>query len=248
MHSDLLTTIIDLLGVFANGLLGGAVARGRNMDLFGFAAMGLVSGLGGGIIRDVLLQHGTPVALTHPAYIPTALAGAGAAFVIRIEHQTWDRVFVLVDAAAISLWATAGALMTLAVGLGWLPAVLLGTITAVGGGATRELMLQHVPAVFTQGPLYAAVAVFVSAVQVLWTTTFGPHDTAGTLVVIAAGIALRLVAYWRGWKLPRGLEWQPGKIVPRGMHMAGAGEAAAGGAEATADDGEGAADHGDQPG
>jgi uncharacterized membrane protein YeiH len=168
--------------------------------------------------------------------------------VIRIEHQTWDRVFVLVDAAAISLWATAGALMTLAVGLGWLPAVLLGTITAVGGGATRELMLQHVPAVFTQGPLYAAVAVFVSAVQVLWTTTFGPHDTAGTLVVIAAGIALRLVAYWRGWKLPRGLEWQPGKIVPRGMHMAGAGEAAAGGAEATADDGEGAADHGDQPG
>ena len=59
MQTDLLTTTLDLLGVFANGLLGGAVARTQDMDLFGFAAMGLVSGLGGGIIRDVLLEHGT---------------------------------------------------------------------------------------------------------------------------------------------------------------------------------------------
>ena len=66
MQTDLLTTTLDLLGVFANGLLGGAVARTQNMDLFGFAAMGLVSGLGGGIIRDVLLEHGTPAALAAP--------------------------------------------------------------------------------------------------------------------------------------------------------------------------------------
>jgi hypothetical protein len=57
------------------------------MDLFGFGAMGLISGLGGGIIRDILLQHGTPVALTHAAYIPTALAGAGMAFLAhRVAH------------------------------------------------------------------------------------------------------------------------------------------------------------------
>ena len=55
-------------------------------------------------------MHGTPVALTNPAYIPTALAGTAVAFVVQIEHKTWDRAFILVDAAALSLWATAGAL------------------------------------------------------------------------------------------------------------------------------------------
>ncbi|HWG00845.1 MAG TPA: TRIC cation channel family protein [Trebonia sp.] len=121
MHSDLCATVLDLLGVFANGPLGGAVARSQGMDMFGFAAMGLVSGLGGGIIRDVMLQHGPPAALVHPAYIPTALTGAAVAFVMHIEHKAWDRVFMLVDAAAISLWATAGALITLAAGLGCCP-------------------------------------------------------------------------------------------------------------------------------
>jgi len=215
VQSDLLTSVLDLLGVFANGLLGGAVARSQGMDLFGFGAMALISGLGGGIIRDVLLQHGTPAALTHPAYIPTALAGAGIAFLMRIEHRAWDRLFLLVDAAAISLWASAGALKTLADGLGWLPAVLLGTITAIGGGVTREVILQRVPAVFTDGPLYATVAIFVAAVTVVCAKTIGPNDTIGTAIAIVAGFTLRGVAYRRGWRLPQGLEWQPRRLAQR---------------------------------
>jgi uncharacterized membrane protein YeiH len=213
VQTDLLTSILDLLGVFANGLLGGAIARSQGMDLFGFGAMGLISGLGGGVIRDVLLQHGPPAALTHAAYIPTALAGAGIAFVIRIEHQAWDRMFLLVDAAAISLWASAGALKTLSAGLGWGSAVLLGTITAIGGGITREIILTRVPSVFTEGPLYATVALFVSAVTVLCAHVIGPNDSLGTFIAIVAGFALRLVAYRRGWRLPQGLEWEPRRIT-----------------------------------
>jgi uncharacterized membrane protein YeiH len=212
---DLLALIVDLLGVFANGLLGGAVARSYDMDLFGFASMGLVSGLGGGIIRDVLLQHGTPIALVNPAYIPTALAGAAVAFVMNIDTGAWDRTFILVDAAAISLWAASGALITLDDGLSWLTAVLLGTITAVGGGVTRDLMVQRMPAVFTQGPLYATVAIFVAAVQVLGAETLGTQSAVGTSIAIAAGFALRLLAYYRGWRLPRGLDWQPARIIQR---------------------------------
>ena len=212
MRPELLTSLLDLLGVFANGLLGGAVARRAGMDLFGFGAMGLISGLGGGIIRDVLLQHGPPAALVHAAYIPTALAGAAVAFVIRVEHRAWDRVYLLVDAAAISLWATAGALITLAAGLSWLPAVLLGTITAVGGGVIREVLLSQVPTVFTEGTLYATVAMFVAAIQVACANTIGPHNATGTAIAIAAGIALRLVAYRRGWRLPRGLDWQQSRL------------------------------------
>ena len=208
-HALILT--LDLLGVFANGLLGGAVARSKDLDLFGFAAVGLISGLGGGIIRDVLLEHGTPAALTNPAYIPTALAGAGVAFVFGVEHRTWDRAFIGVDAVALSMWATAGALKALGDGLGWLPAVLLGTITAIGGAITRDLLLQRVPAVFAQGTLYATVAILVAAIQVIFARTHGLSSGTGTTAAIVTGVTLRLVAYWRGWQLPRGLDWKLGQ-------------------------------------
>ena len=215
MQTDNLITSLDLVGVFANGLLGGAVARTQNMDLFGFAAMGLVSGLGGGIIRDVLLEHGTPAALVDPAYIPTALAGAAIAFMMQVRSNAWGRAFVLVDAAAISLWATAGALKTLEAGLEWLPAVLLGTITAIGGGVTRDLMIQRVPAVFRDGQLYATVAIVVAIIQVVFAEQAGLRYTTGTAVAIVVGFLLRLLAYWRGWRLPTGLDWQPSKIIQR---------------------------------
>jgi uncharacterized membrane protein YeiH len=185
------------------------------MDMFGFAAMGLVSGLGGGIIRDVLLEHGTPAALVDPAYIPTALAGAAIAFLMHIQSRAWNRVFLLVDAAAISLWATAGALKTLGDGLEWLPAVLLGTITAIGGGVSRDLMLQRVPAVFKDGQLYATVAIVVAGIQVIFAEAYGTRFFTGTVVAIGVGFALRLVAYWRGWRLPTGLDWEPSKILQR---------------------------------
>lgn len=214
-HALILT--LDLLGVFANGLLGGAVARSKDLDLFGFAAVGLISGLGGGIIRDVLLEHGTPVALTNPAYIPTALAGAGVAFVFAIEHRTWDRAFILVDAAALSLWATAGALKALDDGLGWLPEVLIGTITAIGGAITRDVMLQRVPGVFTQGTLYATVAIVVAAIQVSFAGAPGLSAGAATTLAIAVGVALRLIAYWRGWQLPRGFDWKLGQRAQDGL-------------------------------
>lgn len=215
MQTVQLALILDLLGVFANGLLGGAVARSQDLDMFGFAAMGLCSGLGGGIIRDVMLEHGPPAALTHPAYILTALAGAGVAFLLRIEHKAWDRAFLLLDAAALSLWATSGALKTLNDGLGWLPAVLLGTLTAIGGTVSRDLMLQRVPAVFTQGTLYATVAIFVAAIQVIFAKTQGLNTGTGTTLAIVAGVALRLVAYRRGWQLPRGLDWKIGQRAAR---------------------------------
>ena len=211
MPTHQLILVLDLLGVFANGLLGGAVARSKDLDMFGFAAVGLCSGLGGGIIRDVLLGHGPPAALTNPAYIPTALAGACVAFVVQVEHRTWDRAFIGVDAVALSMWATAGALKALGDGLGWLPAVLLGTITAIGGAITRDLLLQRVPAVFAQGTLYATVAILVAAIQVLFARTHGLSSGTGTTVAIVVGVTLRLVAYWRGWQLPRGLDWKLGQ-------------------------------------
>ncbi|HEY3504657.1 MAG TPA: TRIC cation channel family protein [Actinocatenispora sp.] len=120
---------MDLAGVFANAILGGAVAARERLDVIGFVTLAVISGTGGGLIRDTLLQHGTPVALTDYAYLLTALGGAGVAFLLRIEGRGWNRILLFADALALGFWAAAGAQKTLQVGLGWLPAVLLGSPT-----------------------------------------------------------------------------------------------------------------------
>jgi uncharacterized membrane protein YeiH len=190
----------DLTGVFANAVLGGVLARAQRLDLVGFGALAIMSGLGGGLIRDTLLQHGTPVALTDYVYILTALAGAALAYAIGVEGRLWDRGFPWIDALALGCWAATGAQKTLAAGLGWLPAILLGTITAVGGGAIRDIVLRRIPAIFGGNTLYATPAVIASAVMVAFYDA--RQVSLGLIVSTAVGAGLTLVARWRKWQLP----------------------------------------------
>ena len=197
--SDLLRGI-DLAGVLANAMVGGIVGRELRLDPVGFAVLAMVSGLGGGLIRDTLLQRGTPIALTDYAYVLTALAGAAVVFVAPVEGRAWERSFPVVDALALGCWASAGAQKTLALGLGWLPAVLLGTTTAVGGGMLRDVLLRRIPAIFGGNTLYASCAVVSSAVMV---ALHGAHlASLGLVVSTAVGAALVLLARGRGWQLP----------------------------------------------
>jgi uncharacterized membrane protein YeiH len=209
-----LVRVLDLTGVFANALLGGAVARSHRFDPVGFAALAIVSGLGGGLIRDTLLQHGTPVALTNYAYLTTALIGAVVAFAVRFEGHLWERLFPLVDALALGCWAAVGAQKTLALGLGWLPAILLGTVTAVGGGAVRDIAVGRIPTIFGGNTLYATCAVIASATLVL--IQLWGYPQAGLLVATVVGAVLCLLARWRGWILPEQVAWRrPGRFGSR---------------------------------
>ena len=96
---------LDLTGVFANAMLGGVIARREKLDPVGFAVLAILSGLGGGLIRDTLLQRGTPIALTDYAYLLTAVGGAALTFLIRIEGPVWDRAWPVIDALALGCWA-----------------------------------------------------------------------------------------------------------------------------------------------
>ncbi|GAA3511221.1 trimeric intracellular cation channel family protein [Actinocatenispora rupis] len=198
------TRAIDLAGVFASAILGGAVAARERLDVIGFVTLAVISGVGGGLIRDTLLQHGTPVALTDYAYLLTALAGAGVAFLLRIEGRGWNVALLGADALALGFWAAAGAQKTLQVGLGWLPAVLLGTITAVGGGATRDVMMRQVPAIFG-GTIYATAALAASGIVVACTKLGVP--TVGLVAGIVLGAGLRLLSVRYNWTLPKGRNW-----------------------------------------
>jgi uncharacterized membrane protein YeiH len=204
--------VLDLTGVFTNAVLGGVIARQEKLDPIGFGVLAVLSGLGGGLIRDVLLQHGPPVALTDSAYLLTAIAGAIVSYAVRVRGRIWERIWPVVDALALGTWAAAGAQKTLAEGLGWLAAILLGTVTAVGGGAVRDVVLRRVPGILGGNTLYATCAILASAVLVLLSSLGSP--TVGLVTSTVVGAGLCLLARWRGWILPSADAWSPAWIVP----------------------------------
>lgn len=215
MHVDGVTEVfrvLDLSGVFANAVLGGLIARQEKLDPIGFATLAVLSGLGGGVLRDVLLQTGPPAALTDNAYLLTAFAGAGVSYLANVEGVTWSRIWPVVDAVALGCWASTGAAKSLAVGLGWLPAVLLGVITAVGGGAVRDVVLRRVPGILGGSTLYATAAIAGAGV-LTYLSTRG-YMTQGSIAGTVVGAGLCLLARWRGWILPSADAWSPGRVVP----------------------------------
>ena len=195
---------IDLAGVLANAILGGMAARSARLDVVGFVILAIMSGLGGGMIRDTLLQNGTPVALTDPAYLVFAVVGGAFAFFIPLRNRWSQRALVLLDAFAVGCWAAAGAQKALDAGLWWLPAIMLGVITAVGGGMVRDIMLMKVPTIFGGNTLYATSALLAS-VEMVVLSELG-HPGVGSAVAIVSGALLSLLARRYGWILPTGLE------------------------------------------
>lgn len=202
---DQVFRVLDLIGVFGNAVLGGVIARQEKLDPIGFATLAVLSGLGGGLIRDILLQHGTPVALTDYAYLVTAFAGAAASYLAKVQGRIWDRLWPVVDAVALGCWATVGAAKTLSVGLGWLPALLLGMVTAVGGGAVRDVVLRRIPGVLGGNTLYATAALAAAGTLVLMAQA--GHSTWGSVLGLVVGAGLCLAARWRRWILPDADAW-----------------------------------------
>ena len=208
---ELLIRVADVTGVLANAILGGLIARAERFDPVGFLTLAIMSGLGGGMVRDALLQAGPVVALTDPAYLAAAMAGAGLAFFVPVNKRLWDVAFPYLDAVALGCWAAAGASKTLGLGFGWVPAILMGTITAVGGGVMRDVVLRRTPSVFGGNTLYATSAILASAVMVVL-QPLGIEPFA-TLAAICAGMLLTLVARKREWRLPDSYGWSPKRAL-----------------------------------
>jgi uncharacterized membrane protein YeiH len=129
-----------------------------------------------------------------------------------VRGRVWERVWPVVDALALGTWAAAGAQKTLGVGLGWLAAILLGTITAVGGGAVRDVVLRRIPGILGGNTLYATCAIAASAVLVVLSQL--GHPTTGLVTSTVVGAGLCLLARWRGWILPSADAWSPARMIP----------------------------------
>jgi len=198
--------IVDVIGVVANGLLGGAVARSKRFDIVGFATLAIISGLGGGMIRDVLLDSGYPVALVDPAYLSGALIAAVIAYFIHLEGRFARRALALADVLALGCWSATGTIKAAAHGLEIIPSLMLGVITAVGGGMLRDVLVGKVPAIFGGNTLYASIG-FLGSVEALILYHVG-HPQAGMAASIITCAVLGLLARKLGWMLPEPVDFR----------------------------------------
>jgi uncharacterized membrane protein YeiH len=191
---------IYLIAITAEAMSGALAAGRRNMDIFGVAFIAFVTALGGGTIRDMVLGH-FPIGWTqHPPYIYLVIsAGLVTTLFARFMHHL-KTVFLVLDALGLIAFSLIGC--EVALGMGYAPVVVImaGMITGIFGGILRDVLCNQVPVVFRQ-ELYASVSLAVCSLYLVL-RDLGLGTEANTLISLGLGLALRLCAIWRGWKLP----------------------------------------------
>lgn len=199
----------EIAATFAGALAGALVGVKLRFDLVGIATLAVVSGLGGGIIRDVLLQKYGIYALENPGLLIATLI---AAFVVFFFFSLADRlqwILFLVDALSLGIFAAIGSDKALLAGLAVVPAILLGTITAVGGGVLRDMLTNDVPQVLRPGGYYATVAVAGSISYVALADWLHMVKPFALLVSVVLVVGLRLITHWLGWQTPTATDLTP---------------------------------------
>lgn len=188
MTSSLLL-VLDLVGVFAFALNGALTAlRAAQLDIVGVVGLGMTTALGGGILRDILLGDLPPATFSDWRYLTVAAGGGLLVFLLARQLGRFTVAIDVLDAAGLSLFAVTGASKALAMGAGSGQAIILGTLTAVGGGTLRDVLVRRVPTVLHSG-LYAIPAL-VAATLVAVTAAF--DLTAGWLAVAAAAVCFTI--------------------------------------------------------
>jgi uncharacterized membrane protein YeiH len=180
-----LLLVLDLLGTFVFALDGALLAlRVARLDIVGTVTLGMVTAIGGGVIRDLLIGAVPPATFSDWRYLAVATAGGLIAFLLGHRLERLSAPITVLDAAGLSLFAVTGASKALDFGLGAGQAVILGAITAVGGGTVRDVLVRRVPAVLQSG-LYAIPAIIGAAITVatIRTEVFGPITAVAAAAV-----------------------------------------------------------------
>ena len=189
---------LDLAGIAVFALSGALLAAERRQTLVTFFFFAVVTGVGGGTVRDLLI--GAPVFWVHENATLLICFGAAIAAWLLPSGVWKGKALVWCDAAGLAAYATFGAAKGLAFGLAPLPAFVMGVLTGCLGGIVRDV-LAGVPSILMRPELYVTAAALSASLLVGLTLAGVPGGAAG-LIAAAAGFALRGAALLRGWSLP----------------------------------------------
>lgn len=176
--------ILDLTGTFAFALNGALTAlRAARLDIVGVVTLGMITALGGGTIRDVLLDSLPPATFVDGRYLAVAAAGGLVAFFLGRRLDRLATAITVLDAIGLALFAVTGARKAVDLGFGPAQAVIVGGITAVGGGTLRDVLIRRIPSVLSSG-LYAIPALIGAAAAV----AAGESGFGGTVTSVGAAV------------------------------------------------------------
>jgi uncharacterized membrane protein YeiH len=182
-----LLLVLDLAGTFAFALNGALTAvRAAHLDIVGVITLGMITAVGGGILRDVLLGAVPPAIFVDWRYLAVAAGGGLIAFLFSRWLIRFPSPILVLDAAGLSLFAVTGAGKALELGVGPVQAIILGAVTGVGGGTVRDVLIRQIPSVLSSG-LYAIPAL-VGAAVVVAATGGGVHQVLGAPVALSAAV------------------------------------------------------------
>ncbi|HRO47522.1 trimeric intracellular cation channel family protein [Agriterribacter sp.] len=197
---EILYKLLDLAGTFAFAISGAVAAKHRELDMFGIFAVAFTVACGGGIIRDLCIGAIPPVGLSDWRYLATAMLAALMTIGLHALVERLYQPVLLFDALGLSLFAVSGAHKALLYGHNAEVAILLGMMTAVGGGVLRDVLLNRIPVIF-QKEIYASAAL-VGTIVVVAGTYFRWPDTVVSLTAIILCFTLRFLALRYHWNLP----------------------------------------------
>jgi uncharacterized membrane protein YeiH len=183
---------IGLAAVAVSALTGVIEAGRKQMDLIGVVMVGCATALGGGTVRDVLLDR-TVFWINDQTYLVVALATTLATFVAVRGLRLPPRLFLIPDAIGLALFTVAGTQIALQLNAPWLVASLLGVITGVVGGVLRDVLCNDVPLIFVRGELYASAA-WAGALALIGLQAAGLSGVGAAWAAMAIILALRLAA------------------------------------------------------
>jgi uncharacterized membrane protein YeiH len=201
--ADRLLFAADIAGTLVFAVEGAMAAVNGNLDLIGIMALAFCTALGGGIIRDTLLGALPPAALRDWRYPTIALSAAVLVFFLHEYVRAVPMAIQVLDAAGLAIFAVAGTEKAMQYKMSPLVAVLLGTITGVGGGTVRDVLLNQVPTVLRY-EVYASAALVGASCMVIATKIHFPAKLAASLGATTCFV-LRVVSVWHHWNVPRAL-------------------------------------------
>ena len=194
-------TRLELVGVFVSALSGALAAVRKDFDVFGVLVLAWATGLGGGVLRDVLIGATPPVGIANWRYIATALLAGVAVLAFHPRVARNRRAVVVLDAGALAVFVLLGTMKALAHGAGVTASVVVGLLTGIGGGMLRDILVSEVPLVLADRRLYAIPALAGAGLTAaLWHA--GLLNGATQWAVVLLVIGFRLLSLRLGWVVP----------------------------------------------
>lgn len=198
---DFLFLALDLTGTFVFAVSGVLLAARRDFDITGGLVLGTMTGIGGGMIRDVLLDR-VPNAIGQPIYLAPPVIATLLIYIIG-SHISRARIWIVAfDAMGLGLFSVTGTTIALAAGTNYPAALLMGALTACGGGLMRDAVASEDPAIFRGTDLYLIPALFGAGVTLIADATNLLGGVA-SLIIAALAFAFRMLAWKLQWRVPQ---------------------------------------------